>query len=117
MADLSFTTKPVTGTPVGDTLHNISNAALADMIGDMDCRAKALEAQLKVAKDALKARGVDRAEGQRFTVTISASIRQTLDSAAVKAEMGQTWFDDRSRLAEVITTRISVNKAALAIAA
>ena len=118
MADLSFTTKPVTGVPVAtDRFHNIPNTMLADMIGDLDCQSKTIEAELKSAKDALKARGMDRAEGQRFTVSFSASIRQTLDSAAVKAAMGQVWFDDHSKLAEVITTRVSVNKAALAVAA
>ena len=118
MADLSFTTKPVTGAPIAtDRFHNIPNTMLADMIGELDCQSKAIEAELKSAKDTLKSRNVDRAEGVRFTVSFSASIRQTLDSAAVKVAMGQKWFDDHSKLAEIVTTRVSVNKAALAVAA
>jgi hypothetical protein len=96
---------------------NMSSGMLADVIGELDCQSKALEAELKAAKDALKARGADKVDGSRFSVTFSASIRQTLDTAAVKAEMGPTWFDDHSKLAEVATCRVSVNKAALAIAA
>ena len=107
----------LTPTTIPDRFHNMPVHMLADMIGDLDCQSKAIEAELKSAKDALKARGADRAEGARFTVSFSASIRQTLDSAAVKAAMGQTWFDDHSKLAEVITTRVSVNMAALALVA
>lgn len=110
MATVLNTTSPT-------RFDNMSAGMLADLIGDLDCQAKALEAELKAAKDALKARGADKVDGTRFSVTFSASIRQTLDSAAVKAEMGQTWFDDRSKLAEVLTCRVSVNKAALALAA
>ena len=118
MADLSFTTKPVTGARIGaDRFHNIPNALLADRIGDLDCRSKAIEAELKAAKDALKARGVDRTDGLRFTVTFSQFIRVTLDAAAIRSEMGGKWCDDRSKLAEVVTARITVNKAALAVAA
>jgi hypothetical protein len=118
MADLSFTTKPVTGAPIAtDRFHNIPNTILADMIGDLDCQSKAIETELKAAKDALKARGQTSVTGNRFVITFTSSIRQTLDTAAVKAAMGQTWFDDHSKLAEVITTRVSANKTAQALAA
>ena len=100
-----------------DRFHNMPAAMLADLIGDLDCQSKAIEAELKAAKDALKARGAERADGSRFSVTFSASIRQTLDTAAVKSVMGQTWFDDHSKLAEVVTCRVLANKAALAVAA
>lgn len=76
MATLTHTTNP-------DRFHNMPAALLADLIGDLDCQSKALEAELKVAKDALKAHGSDKVEGSRFTVSFSASIRQTLDTAAV----------------------------------
>jgi hypothetical protein len=38
--------------------HNLPDVLLADAIGDPDCRSKAIEADLKAAKDTLKARGV-----------------------------------------------------------
>jgi hypothetical protein len=117
MADLSFTTKSITGAPIAtDRFHNIPKTILADIIGDLDCQSKAIEAELKAAKDALKARGQASVTGNRFAITFTASIRQTLDSAAVKAAMGQTWFDDHSRLAEVITTRVIAHKTAQAFA-
>jgi hypothetical protein len=93
------------------------DALLADAIGDLDCRSKAIETELKAAKSELNARGLDRAAGERFTVTLSQSIRISLDTTAIRAEMGAQWCDDRSKLIEITAMRVSVNKAALAIAA
>ena len=94
--------------------HNVSPEMLADLIGDLDRKAKDASAELEAAKDAFKTRGLLIASGDRHSVMVQKSIRQTLDTAKVKSEMGQTWFDDRSKLAEVESLRIS---AAAAIAA
>jgi hypothetical protein len=40
---------------------------------------------------------------------VQKSIRQTLDTAKVKSAMGQDWFDDNSRLGEVVTLRITAS--------
>ena len=96
--------------------HNLPLHMLADEIGDLDCRIKALEAQKDAARLALLARGAKNAVGSMFTVSFTNAIRQTLDANAVKAAMGQQWFDDHSRLAEVTSMRVAVNKAALAAA-
>ena len=87
--------------------HNLSPAMLADLIGQLDRTAKAATADLDAAKDAFKARGLLIAEGDTHSVMVQKSIRQTLDTSAVKAEMGQVWFDDHSKLGEVVTLRIS----------
>lgn len=79
---------------------------LADEIGRLDAMKAALEAKLKVLKDQFKAAGVQKVEGQMFVITQSTAIRQTLDANAVKAELGQSWFDDHSNLAEVTTIRV-----------
>lgn len=110
MADLSHTTSAA-------RFHNMAPAQLADVIGGLDAQIKALEAEKDSAHKALLSLSTEKAEGERFTVTFSTSIRQTLDTAAVKAEMGQQWFDDHSKLAEVTAMRVTVNKAAFAIAA
>jgi hypothetical protein len=109
MADFSNTTPAA-------RFHNMPASMLADAVGALDAQIKALEAEKEEARMALKARGIARAEGDRFTVTFSTSIRQTLDTAAVKTEMGQQWFDDHSKLAEVTAMRVTVNKAALVAA-
>lgn len=96
--------------------HNLSPSMLADLIGQLDRTAKAATAELDAAKDAFKGRGLLIAEGETHSVMVQKSIRQTLDTSAVKAEMGQVWFDDHSKLGEVVTLRISAS-ASQAIAA
>jgi hypothetical protein len=91
------------------TFHNYSPSMLADEIGRLDREAKAANAALEAAKDAFKARGLLIAEGDTHSVMVQKSIRQNLDVSKVKAEMGQTWFDDRSKLAEVVTLRITAS--------
>jgi hypothetical protein len=97
--------------------HNMSIAAIADLIGDLDAEAKALEARIKAAKAELSARSVDRAEGERFTVTKSETCRWTLSVDAVRAAMGEAWATAHSKVAAVVSFRITVNRAALAAAA
>ena len=87
--------------------HNLSPSMLADLIGKLDREAKAATAELEAAKDAFKARGLLIAEGDTHSVMVQKSIRQTLDTRAVKRDMGQTWFDDHSKLSEVVSLRIS----------
>jgi hypothetical protein len=89
--------------------HNLSPAMLADLIGKLDREAKAATGELDAAKSAFKARGLLIVEGDTHTVMVQKSIRQTLDTSAVKAEMGQVWFDDHSKLGEVVTLRISAS--------
>lgn len=100
-------------TPVS-RFHNLSPAMLADLIGRLDREAKSANAELEAAKDAFKARGLLIAEGEAFSVIAQKSIRQTLDTAKVKAAMGQQWFDDHSRLGEVVTLRIGATARAVA---
>lgn len=80
--------------------------SLADEIGRLDAMKAALEEKLSVLKAEFKAAGVEKVEGELFVITQSTAIRQTLDTSAVKAEMGQGWFDDHSKLAEVTTVRV-----------
>ena len=94
-------------TTIPSKLHNLSPAMLADLIGELDRKSKDAEAELKAAKEALKARGLVSATGERFTIQLANRIRATLDTAAVKAELGQVWYDDHCKLAEVSTIRIA----------
>lgn len=87
-------------------MTNVNLAAIADELGRLNAAADQLESQISALKAQIKASGLDEIEGSNFTVTQSKSIRQTLDTASVKKEMGQSWFDDRSKLAEVVTVRI-----------
>jgi hypothetical protein len=68
--------------------HNLSNEALADAIGNADLALKAHEAECKALKEEFKARGILTAAGERFSVTRSDQISSRLDTAAVKAFLG-----------------------------
>ena len=89
--------------------HNLSLAMLADLIGQLDRTAKSATSDLEAAKTAFKDRGLLIAEGDAFSVMVQKSIRATLDTASVKAELGQSWYDDHCKLAEVSTLRIAAS--------
>lgn len=90
--------------------HNLSPAMLADLIGELDRKAKDAGNDVEAAKTAFKERGLLIAEGETFSVMTQKSIRATLDNAAVKSEFGQPWYDDHCKLAEVTTLRIAATK-------
>lgn len=87
---------------------------LADQIGQLDAQIKALTEQLETLKKQAKDSGLDEIVGQVFVVSIGNSIRASFDTAKVKKEFGQQWYDDRCKLAEVTTVRVKVRAEALA---
>lgn len=91
----------------------ISNT-LADQIGQLDAQIKVLTEQLEALKKQAKASGLDEIEGRVFVVSIGTSIRASLDTASIKKELGQQWYDDHCKLAEVTTVRIKPKAEALA---
>ena len=97
-------------TTIPNKFHNLSPAMLADLIGSLDRQAKAATSELEAAKTAFKDRGLLIAEGEGFSVMVQKSIRATLDNAAVKSELGQSWYDDHCKLAEISTIRIAAAK-------
>ena len=97
-------------TTISNRFHNLSPAMLADLIGSLDRQAKAATSELEAAKSAFKDRGLLIAEGEAFSVMVQKSIRATLDNAAVKSELGQSWYDDHCKLAEISTIRIAAAK-------
>jgi hypothetical protein len=87
---------------------------LADQIGQLDAQIKVLTERLDALKSEAKALGFEQIEGQVFTVSIGKSIRSSLDTASVKKELGQQWYDDHCKMAEVVTLRIKPRAEALA---
>ena len=92
--------------------HNLSPAMLADLIGQLDRKAKDANNELEVAKDAFKGRGLLIAEGETYAIVLQKTIRASLDTTTVKSEMGQPCYDDHCKLAEVASLRISAAKPA-----
>jgi regulator of replication initiation timing len=91
----------------------ISNT-LADQIGQLDAQIKVLTKQLETLKAQAQSSGLDEIVGNIFVVTVGKSVRASLDTASVKKELGQQWYDDHCKLAEVTTVRIKPRAEALA---
>lgn len=91
----------------------ISNT-LADKIGQLTAQIEVLAKELEALKKEAKDSGLDEIVGQVFVVTVGNSIRASLDTAKVKKELGQQWYDDHCKLAEVTTVRVKVRSEALA---
>ena len=87
---------------------------IADQIGQLDAEIKALTKKLNALKDEAKASGVEEIEGRLFVVTISTDIKATLETAKVREELGQKWYDDHCKLQEVTTLRVKARPEAMA---
>lgn len=71
--------------------HNLSNEALADMLGQADAVLKGADAECKLLKDEFKRRGLVEVAGDQFTVTATEQIAGRLDSKAVKEYLGESY--------------------------
>ena len=71
--------------------HNLSDAALADALGQADAVLKGAELECKSLKDEFKRRGLTEAAGENFTVTAIEQIAGRLNVQAVKAYLGESW--------------------------
>jgi hypothetical protein len=97
--------------------HNIHNELLADTLGDLDAKIKALQAEAKLVKTELHDRKVETVAGERFQITRTETVRWTLDQKALKEEFGEEWYNERSKQAVVESLRITIRKDKLAAAA
>jgi len=71
--------------------HNLSNEALADMLGQADAILKGAEAECKSLKDEFKGRGLVEVAGEHFAVTTTDQIAGRLDTKAVKEYLGDSY--------------------------
>lgn len=88
------------------TLHNLSSHQIADEFGTLDLQIKALTERKDALKDELKARGVEKVEGAKFTVTVSTSTRVTYDDKAIRAALGEDICKQYERTTETVTLRV-----------
>src|SRR5947209_3710954 len=86
--------------------HNLSAGDLADQLGTLKAEIAVLEAREKSLRDELIQRGVSECQGAAFGASITEGIRWTLNTQAVKAEMGLPWYDARCRQSSVTTVSV-----------
>jgi hypothetical protein len=87
-------------------LRNLSANALVDQLGAVKAEIAAFEGREKALRDELLRRGLTEAEGAMFSAAITQAVRWTLDTKAVKVEMGATWWDARCRQTLVTTVAV-----------
>ena len=98
-------------------LRNLPAHALVDQLGALKAEIAASEGREKALRDELLRRGITEAEGARFSATVTQAVRWTLDTKAVKAEMGAPWWDGRCRQSLVTTVAVKPRVAIAKLAA
>jgi len=92
------TSKKKSGLP---NLDNATPSVLVDWLGNVREQMKELKQLEGYYKEALQARTDDEEIiGEQFTATIEDVEQMRIDTAAVKEEMGDEWWDDHCKLIE-----------------
>ena len=97
--------------------HNLAPGAIADELGTVKAQIADLETREKALRDELIRRGVPSIEGATYSASITEAVRWTLNTAAVKAEMGAVWYDARCRQGVVTTVAVKALDAPAKLAA
>ena len=72
----------------------------------MKAEIAALEDRERTLRDELIRRGVSECQGAAFGASVTQAVRWTLNTQAVKAEMGLPWYDARCRQSSVTTVSV-----------
>jgi hypothetical protein len=90
---------------------------LADELGTVKAQIADLEVREKALRDELIRRDVSTIDGATYSATITQAVRWTLNTAALKAEMGLAWYDARCRQSLVTTVAVKALEAPAKLAA
>lgn len=71
--------------------------AIIDQVGDLDHDIKALQKKRKVMVESLSGLAHGKHSGLSYVATIVEKVDWRLDTKAVKLEMGEPWYDKRSK--------------------
>ena len=104
-------------TAIVSQFHNIPAGDLADQLVALKALIADLEAREKALRDELVRRGESAIEGALFRATVAEAVRWTLDTKAVKAQMGAAWYDAHCRQAMVTTVAVKARTGSLPLAA
>jgi predicted phage-related endonuclease len=82
---------------------------LVDELGDIRLKIKELKKTEKNITDRIKSSGHNLLVGNTYMMVIRESERSTLDTKAVKLELGESWYKQHckiSNIKNVITTKV-----------
>lgn len=75
----------------------MSHEKIIDQIGSLDAEIKAMQAARKELVQDLSALPHGKFDGFRFVATIVEKVDWRLDTKSVRAEMGDAWYDARTK--------------------
>src|ERR1051325_9708192 len=97
--------------------HNLPVGELVDQLGSVKAEIADLETRQQSLRAELLKRCVTEAEGALNAATVTQAMRWTLDATAVRAEMGDAWWNTRCKSALVTTVTVAVLAAPQKLAA
>ena len=92
--------------------HNVSAGDLVDRLGTVKAELVGLQAQEKALRDELIRRGSSILDGAAYSATITEAVRWTLDTGAVRTELGVDWYDAHCRQSVVTTVAVKARPVA-----
>src|SRR5580704_9368529 len=97
--------------------HNLPVGEIVDQLGGLKAAIADLEKRQKALRDELLKRCVIEAEGAQYAAAVTQAVRWTLDTKAVRSEMGDAWFDRRCRQSLVTTVTVAARAVSPKLAA
>lgn len=86
---------------------NLPVGELVDQLGTVKAEIADLETREKTLRAELLKRCVIQAEGAVYGATVTQAVRWTLDAKAVRAELGDNWWNQRCKQALVTTVTVA----------
>src|SRR5258707_10187861 len=104
-------------TAIISPFHNLPVGELVDQLGSVKAEIADLETREKNLRAELLKRCVIEAEGAQYAAAITQAVRWTLDAKAVRAEMGDNWWNGRCRHSLVTTVTVAARAVPAKLAA
>ena len=103
--------------PILSPFHNLPVGELVDQLGSVKAEIADLEIRQQSLRAELLKRCVTQAEGAVYAATVTQAVRWTIDAKAVRAEMGDAWWNERCKSALVTTVTVAALPAPQKLAA
>src|ERR1051325_1238455 len=94
-------------TAIISAVHNLPVGELVDQLGSVKAEIADLETRQQSLRAELLKRCVTEAEGAHFAAAVTQAVRWTLDAKAVRAEMGDNWWNGRCKSALITTVTVA----------
>jgi hypothetical protein len=104
-------------TPIVSQFHNLPVGEIVDRLGTLKAEIADLETREKDLRAELLKRCVIEAEGAQYAATVTQAMRWTLDAKAVRAELGDAWWNQRCKQALVTTVTVAARAVPAKLAA